>query len=356
MASTGPFLRVRGLRKSFGARLALEGLDLDVGRGELYGLLGPNGAGKSTAFRALAGLVRADAGIATLDGRSHAPGARALRRRMGVVFQHPSVDAALTAAENLRLGAALYGVPRREARQRALHLLTLMDLAGRQDERVAHYSGGMRRRLEIARVLLHEPDLLLMDEPGQGIDPEGLRRIWNEIATLARERGVTVVVTTHQPDEAERCQRLAILDGGRMVATGTPDELRARVAGDVLQVRGHEPQEIVARVREQLGLEGRVVDGSALIESGAPPERGSAAAQTRPGHELVPRVAELFPAARLDSIAVRRPTLADVFAKLTGRRLHEGEVASGAGGLCPPAPIAGGFGNPSRVPIRDERT
>jgi ABC-2 type transport system ATP-binding protein len=187
-----------------------------------------------------------------------------------------------------------------------------MELGPRAGEAASTYSGGMRRRLEIARVLLHDPDLLLLDEPGRGVDPAALRRIWDEIAALKAARGLSVVVTTHQPEEAERCDRIVILDGGRVTATGTPDELRARVSGDVVRVRGERPEEIAAALGARLTIPGgvRVIDGEAVFEAAR-------------GPEMVPRLAELFPPGRLSSIATSQPTLADVFAKLTGRRLAE---------------------------------
>jgi len=303
-----PRLRVDGLARRFGARVALDGVSFEVAPGELFGLLGPNGAGKTTAFRLLAGLLPAHAGTLALDGRPVSTADTAYRARLGVVFQEASLDLKLTARENLRLGAALYGVPRAVAARRIDEALALMALDDRADEPASKYSGGMRRRIEIARVLLHEPSLLLLDEPGRGVDPEALRRIWDEIAALAATRGTAVIVTTHQPDEAERCGRIAILDGGRLAATGTPDELRAHVAGDVVRVRGDRPDELRATIAARLGLAGRVVDGDVVIEAPR-------------GHEVVPRIAELFPAGRLAAIATSRPTLADVFAKLTGKGL-----------------------------------
>jgi len=323
-----PRLRVAGLSRRFGARTALEDVSFDVAPGELFGLLGPNGAGKTTAFRLLAGLLPAHAGTLALDGRPVSAADTAYRARLGVVFQEASrdlkptarenlrlgvvfqeasLDLKLTARENLRLGAALYDVPRAIAGRRIDEALALMALGDRADEAASSYSGGMRRRIEIARVLLHEPSLLLLDEPGRGVDPEALRRIWDEIATLAATRGTAVIVTTHQPEEAERCQRIAILDGGRVAATGTPDELRAHVSGDVVRVRGDRPDELRATITARLGLAGRIVDGEVVVEAPR-------------GHELVPRVVELFPPGRLRSVAVARPTLADVFAALTGRR------------------------------------
>ncbi len=307
-AAVTPRLRVSGLSRRFGARVALDDLSFDVAPGEVFGLLGPNGAGKTTAFRVLSGLLPPDAGTLALDGRAVSPAAPAYRARLGVVFQEPSLDLKLTGRENLRLGAALYGLRRAISEPRIAEALRVMELGARADEATAKYSGGMRRRIEIARVLLHDPDLLLLDEPGRGVDPEALRRIWDELGARRAARGTSLVVTTHQPEEAERCDRIALLDGGRVTATGTPDELRARVAGDVVRVRGDRPQELAETIRARLGLDGVVRDGDVVLE-------------TPRGHEVVPRVVELFPAGRLASVATSRPTLADVFAKLTGRGL-----------------------------------
>jgi ABC-2 type transport system ATP-binding protein len=303
-----PRLSVAGLSKSFGDRKALEDLSFEVRPSEIFGLLGPNGAGKTTAFRLLSGLLPPDRGTFALDGETGTAASLSYRVRLGVVFQEPSLDLKLTARENLALGAALYGVPRALARRRIDEVLALMQLGDRADEPASSYSGGMRRRIEIARVLLHEPRLLLMDEPGRGVDPPALRRIWDEIEALCASRALSVVLTTHQPDEAERCHRIAILDQGRLVALGTPDELRSRVAGDVVSVEADRPQEIATALAARLGLAPRIVDGRVCVEA---PH----------GHELVPRVVELFGPGRLKSVATARPTLADVFAKVTGRGL-----------------------------------
>jgi ABC-2 type transport system ATP-binding protein len=306
--SAAPRLAVRGLARRFGARVALDGVSFDVSPGEVFGLLGPNGAGKTTAFRLLSGVLPADAGTIALDGRELSPASPAYRARLGVVFQEPSLDLKLTGRENLRLGAALYGLPRAVSEPRIAEALRVMDLGARADEAAAKYSGGMRRRIEIARVLLHDPELLLLDEPGRGVDPDALRRIWDELAARKAAHGTSLVVTTHQPEEAERCDRIALLDGGRVTATGTPDELRARVAGDVVRVRGERPEELCEAIRARLGVPGVVLDGDVVLEAPR-------------GHEIVPRVVELFPPGRLASVATSRPTLADVFAKLTGKGL-----------------------------------
>jgi ABC-2 type transport system ATP-binding protein len=298
------------LRKAFGDRLALDDVSFEVGPSEILGLLGPNGAGKTTAFRLLSGLLPADQGTFALDGETLDPTRRDYRQRLGVVFQEPSLDLKLTGRENLALGAALYGLARRDAGLRIDQALTLMELGTRADEPASRYSGGMRRRIEIARVLLHDPDVLILDEPGRGVDPEALRRIWGEVEGLCASRALSVIVTTHQPEEAERCHRIAILDRGRIVAAGTPDELRARVAGDVLRIEAERPDEIARDLEARLHLKARVMEGGGWLSVEAPR-----------GHELVPRVVELFPPGRLRSVATARPTLADVFAKLTGRAL-----------------------------------
>jgi ABC-2 type transport system ATP-binding protein len=303
-----PRLRARDLRRRFGARAALDGVSFEVYPGESLGLLGPNGAGKTTAFRVLSGLIPADGGAIDLDGAAASPADPAYRARIGVVFQEPSIDLKLSGRENLALGAALYGIRRPEAARRIDGALALMELGARAGDAASTYSGGMRRRIEIARVLLHDPDLLLLDEPGRGVDPEALRRIWDQLGALRRERQVSLIVTTHQPEEAERCDRIVILDGGRVCASGTPDELRARVAGDVVSVRGDAPDEIARVIEQHLGLATRIAGADVAIEAPR-------------GHEVVPRIAELFAPGRLRSIATARPTLADVFAKLTGRGL-----------------------------------
>jgi ABC-2 type transport system ATP-binding protein len=307
-AEAAPRLRASELRRRFGSRAALDGVSFAVYPGEILGLLGPNGAGKTTAFRLLSGLITSDGGTIELDGAPASPADRRYRARLGVVFQEPSIDLKLTGRENLALGAALYGLPRAQAARRIDQALALMDLGARAGEPTSSYSGGMRRRIEIARVLLHDPDLLLLDEPGRGVDPDALRRIWDQLGALRRERRVSIIVTTHQPEEAERCDRIVILDAGRVCAAGTPDELRARVAGDLVTVHGDAPEEIAAVITQRLGLAARIRGGEVALE-------------TARGHEMVPRIAELFPAGRLRSIATARPTLADVFAKLTGKGL-----------------------------------
>lgn len=309
-------LALEGVAFRYGDREVLRGVSLEIRPGEIFGLLGPNGAGKSTLFSILAGLLDPGAGRFFLDGREIPAGARALRASSGIVFQAPGLDGKLTAAENLALAAALHRVPRAVARERIRLLLASAGLADRAREPVDRLSGGMRRRLELARALVHRPALLVMDEPTTGLDAGAFRAFWDEIEALRRTEGLTVVLTTHRPDEAERCDRLAVLAGGRIVACETPEALRARVPGDVVVVEADRPEAIAAEIAARLGAPARVRDGVVQVEREA-------------AHTLVPRIVEAFPAGRLRAVSLRRPTLADAYLALTGASLQgEGEAAA----------------------------
>ena len=303
-------LALQGIAFRSGAREVLRGLSFEAAPGEILGLLGPNGSGKSTLFAILAGLLRPDAGRIRLDGREIDAGARALRARTGVVFQEPSLDGKLGAEENLRLSAALHRVPAARARERIAALLEATGLAGRAREPVERLSGGFRRRLELARALVHRPALLLLDEPTTGLDAAAFRAAWDALAALRREDEVTVIVATHRPDEAARCDRLAVLSHGRMVACDTPEALRARVPGDVVVVEADQPETLAAEIAARLGLPARAREDGVHVER----ERG---------HELVPRIVEAFPPGRLRSVSLRRPTLADAYLALAGEALEE---------------------------------
>lgn len=298
-------LEVEGLTLRYGARAAVDGLSFAVREGEIFGLLGPNGAGKSTTFQLLTGLRAPDGGTVRLAGQPLSPASRA---RMGVVFQSPSLDLLLTARENLELGGALYGLPVRERRARAEELLQLVELADRAEERVQAYSGGMRRRLEIARALMHRPGLLVLDEPTSGLDEAAFQRVWAHLRALRERERLTLLVITHRAEEAEQCDRLLLLNQGRAVACAAPAELRAWVGGDVIVLAGERPEALAREVGERLGLVARVVDGEVVIEQ---PQ----------GHALVPRLVEALPQGRLASVRLHPPTLADAFMHLTGRAL-----------------------------------
>jgi ABC-2 type transport system ATP-binding protein len=301
-------LEIRGLSHRFGDRVVLDELSLAVAAGEVVGLLGPNGSGKSTTFRVLTGLLVPDRGQVLLRGEPVEPGGRALRQHMGVVFQSPSLDARLTVLENLRMSAALYGITGATAARRIQEHLELAGLADRTRDRVLELSGGMKRRIELCRALLHEPSLLVMDEPTTGLDETSFRQTWARLAQLKAARGLTVLLSTHRADEAEHCDRVIVIDGGKVIAQGTPDDLRRRVSGDVLSLVAHDPEALCEDIRRLFSIEARVLEGRVVLEH----ERG---------HELIPRLVEALPKGRLDALSMHRPTLADVFVKLTGRAL-----------------------------------
>ncbi len=303
-------LSVQGLRVARGERSVLRDLTFEVGRGEIFGLLGPNGAGKTTAFHVLTGLLACEAGAIFLDGVLTGPGNRAFRARVGVVFQSPALDPRLSARENLMLAARLYGVPRETAAGRIGELLSSADLGGRADEPVQQLSGGMRRRVELARALVHEPEILILDEPTTGLDEGAFRKTWDHLLRLRRDRNLTLLLTTHRPDEADRCDRIAILHGGALVACDTPDRLRARVRGDVIVIETEDPAAAVDTLRERLGVDARVLDGRVVLELPR-------------GHEMVPRLVEAFPEGTLRSVSMRRPGLGEAFLELTGHELAE---------------------------------
>jgi ABC-2 type transport system ATP-binding protein len=304
-----PVIRVRGLVKRYGAIEAVTGIDLDVRRGEIFGFLGPNGAGKSTTISILCTLVGASAGSATVAGHDVAHDPHAVRRSIGLIFQEPSLDDQLTARENLQFHALVYGVPRAERRQRIDDALHTVDLADRAESQVRTFSGGMRRRLEIARGILHAPEVLFLDEPTQGLDPQTRANIWEHLQHLRRDRGLTMFMTTHYMDEAEWCDRIAIIDHGRIVALGTPEELKARVGGDVVTLSTDDDARAAREITERLGLMPSPAPGGLHIE-------------VADGPAFVPTLIGTL-TVRTRSVTVRRPSLDDVFLKLTGRAIRD---------------------------------
>ena len=233
---------------------------------------------------------------------------------MGVVFQSPALDDRLSARDNLGLAAALNGLAGADARSRVSEMVKFAELEGRDREPVKQLSGVMRRRQELARALIHRPGFLLMDEPTTGLDEPSFRRVWKAYRTLAAGQGVSILLTTHRAEEAELCDRLAFLDGGRVVATGTPAELRKEVGGDVIEFKAGDAEAAAAIASESLGLAATVHGDRVRVV-------------TSEGHGVVPRIADAFPAGRLESIELHRPGLADVFLKMTGRDL-DGEVSA----------------------------
>jgi ABC-2 type transport system ATP-binding protein len=301
-------VEVEDLAYRYGEREALGGVSFEVGPGELFGLLGPNGGGKTTLLQILATLCRPTRGAVRVAGIDVVEYPDAARRRLGVVFQHPALDIQLTPAENLWHQGHLYGLAGPDLAGRSTELLGRLGVADRAGDRVKTLSGGLRRRVELAKGLLHRPSVLLLDEPTVGLDPGGRRVLWEYARTL-REEGIAIVVTTHLMEEAEECDRIGILDRGKLVALDTPASLKAEIRGDVVSLASDDPQGLARAIRARFGDEVAVVDGRVRIER-------------RDGAALVPRLAEAFPGV-IRSITVGKPTLEDVFVQRTGHRFWE---------------------------------
>jgi ABC-2 type transport system ATP-binding protein len=324
--SSTPFLRASELRRSFGDRLVLGGVSFAVARGEVFGVLGPNGAGKSTLFSILCGLLKAHGGTLELDGAPFDPTDLRQRRRLGVVFQEPSLDELLTGRENLLCALSLYGLTGAAAKSRVDEVLRIVDLSDRQHEPVGRYSGGMKRRLELGRVLLHRPTLLLMDEPGRGLDAAALRRYFSELLRLVRTEGLTVLLSTHLPEEAQHCDRLAVIDEGRVIAEGSCAALEARVGGDIVTLEADDATGLADHIKQAI-LEKSDATRQSEIRIVETSDSGIVLTAPR-AHELLPRLVESLPRGRLRSISMRRPSLGDVFMHLTGHGLRA-EAAPG---------------------------
>ena len=304
-------ISVQNIVHRYENRTALDGVSFDVRPAELFGLLGPNGSGKTTLFRILSTLMIPVGGRALILGYDAAKQPNELRRHIGVVFQAQSIDLKLTAAENLRHQGHLYGLHGSTLTARIKEMLGRVALADRAKEKAETFSGGMQRRLELAKGLLHHPSVLLLDEPTTGLDPGARRDLWQYLQILRDEERVTVIVTTHLMEEAERCDRLAILNHGKLVALGTPMDLRHEIGGDVIWLEAtHDPNELAARISSRFGVVATVIgeDQNARIRL-----------EREHGHRFIAELAEAFPG-EVQSISVSKPTLEDVFIHRTGHR------------------------------------
>ena len=299
-------VQVKNLSHAYGERVALGNVSLQVRQGEIFGLLGPNGGGKTTLFRILSTFFSVPPEKVFLFGKDLALDIRKAREKIGVVFQSPSLDKKLTVAENLRHQGHLYGLRGPLLETRIGQMLHRVGLADRRGEQVEKLSGGLQRRAELAKAFLHRPSFLLMDEPSTGLDPGARKDLWDYLGNLRKQDGVTILVTTHLMEEAERCDRIGILDRGRLVALDAPNALRARIGGEVMIVRSGQPEKLGAAIREQFGLEPKVLDGTVRLEHAQ-------------GRQWLPKLLETFPD-QIEVISVGRPTLEDVFIQLTGHR------------------------------------
>jgi ABC-2 type transport system ATP-binding protein len=309
-----PAIAVEGLAKSYDEIEAVRGVDFTVSTGEVFGFLGPNGAGKTTTINMLCTLTRPTAGRAAVAGHDVVAERDEVRRHIGLVFQDQTLDGYLTAAQNLQMHAELYGVERALIEPRLKQVLEMVGLWERRDSQVLTFSGGMRRRLEIARGLMHSPRVLFLDEPTIGLDPQTRRSIWRYIAQLREAEEITIFMTTHYMDEAEICDRIAIMDRGEIVALDTPEALKAAVGADRIRLETADDEAAIAAIAERFGIDAQRSEGAVTFAVPA-------------GEQFVPRLfAEL--GTEIRSVSVARPTLDDVFMAHTGTTIRDAEESA----------------------------
>ncbi len=302
-------LEVQNLSYQYGTRKALQDLTFSVEKGEIFGFLGPNGGGKTTTFKILSTLFSAQPGQVKIFGMDLAQDKIAIRRRMGIVFQLPALDKKLKVRENLVHQGHLYGLSGKELQTRIDRDLERVGLKDREKEKVEKLSGGLQRRVELAKALLNNPELMILDEPSTGLDPAARKEFWSHLENLRQSQGMTVLVTTHYLEEADRCDRLLILDKGVKVALGKPEALKAEIGGEVLRLKSKEPTVLAAKLMEKLKIKTQIVGDLIQIE------------QPKAYHLVAP-ILEAFPDDVL-SLTLGLPTLEDVFIHQTGRRFSE---------------------------------
>jgi ABC-2 type transport system ATP-binding protein len=310
-----PVVLVSDLVKRYGEVEAVRGIGFEVEPGETFGFLGPNGAGKSTTIKILCTLADPTSGTARVAGYDVVKNRDTVRRNIGLVFQDTTLDNYLTGEQNLRFHADLYGVPRQQVAPRMRQVLEMVNLWDRRQSVVGTYSGGMKRRLEIARGLLHAPRVLFLDEPTVGLDPQTRTSIWEYINDLKQREDITIFLTTHYMDEAENCDRIAIIDHGKIVAIDTPEKLKASVGTDRVQITTEDDQVAIRELKERFGLDAAIHEGLLTFN-------------VESGEHFVPRLfAELT--AQIKSVSVARPSLDDVFMSYTGKTIRDAEATAG---------------------------
>ena len=305
-------IKLEELSKTFGQIKAVDSISFEVEQGEIFGFLGPNGAGKTTTINILCTLLRPTSGRAWIKGYDVQTQRSLVQHSIGLIFQDPTLDEYLTAEQNLRFHAYAYGIPRDIREKRMRELLELVELWDRRKNKVNTFSGGMKRRLEIARGLLHHPQVLFLDEPTLGLDPQTRRHIWDYINTLRKQEDLTIFLTTHYMDEAENCERIAIIDYGQIIALDTPDKLKNAVGGDVVSLEAENNEDAVRELKQKYNLSPELQNGAITFS-------------IPNGDTFLPEFIRGF-SVRLLSISVRRPTLDDVFLKLTGHAIRDQEV------------------------------
>ena len=305
-----PAVDVSSVRHRYGSRVALDAVSLQIGVGEFFGLLGPNGGGKTTLFQIISTLLVPSEGTVRVFDHDVVREAASVRRRIGVVFQKPALDIRLTVEENLRHQGHLYGLRGATLRDRITDALGRVGLSDRRADLVSTLSGGLQRRAEVAKALLHRPQLLVLDEPSTGLDPTARREIWADLKRLREQEGTTVILTTHLMDEAAACDRVGILDAGHLVALGSPLELTEAVGGDVVTVSAREPAALAEGIAARFSVKTEIVEGQVRIERDR-------------AHEFLAELIEAFPG-EIDSVTYGKPTLEDAFVHYTGHGM-EGE-------------------------------
>ena len=303
-----PAIVTENLVKRFGELTAVDGLNVEVRPGELFAFLGPNGAGKTTTIHMLCTLLRPSAGSARVAGHDCVKEAWAVRRAIGLVFQESTLDKDLTVYENLWFACSLQNMPSRLARERIDEMLRLFELSDRRDQMTRQLSGGLRRRLDIARGVLHRPRILFLDEPTIGLDPQARRQIWQFLDTLRQREETTLFVTTHYLEEAENCDRVGIIDHGRLIALGTPEELKQAFKGDVVQVRSDQLSELAQAIREEFHISPQLTERGLLLE-------------VMDGEAFLPQLIRSC-GDKIVGINIQRPSLNEVFLHLTGREFE----------------------------------
>jgi ABC-2 type transport system ATP-binding protein len=321
-------ITVTGLTKRYGDIEAVRGVDFEVPVGETFGFLGPNGAGKSTTIKMLCTLARPTSGSARVAGHEVTTERDAVRRNIGLVFQDTTLDNYLTGAQNLRFHAALYGVPSSAVEPRMRQVLEMVGLWERRDSLVMTYSGGMKRRLEIARGLLHAPHVLFLDEPTVGLDPQTRASIWEYINELKSREDITIFLTTHYMDEAEHCERIAIIDHGQIVAIDTPEALKASVGKDRVQIHTADDPAAIAELAREFGIEAAMREGAVTFSVAS-------------GEQFVPQLFASL-SVPIQSVSVARPSLDDVFMSYTGTTIRDAEAGSGMDQMRQMAALRGG--------------